>query len=252
VPGCHKPRPAACRPFVITPYTAGEDGALVPAMPEAGPCGERYERACVVVVDHVRKRSTGPCFPLTVVRCGTHRAGFTLYPPGHVPYGRIAVAPVAPDGRSSAEVQTGAAAFAGTMFEAALDAARGQGWSRECPGGSDRWWGTQGRRLEASIRVCGVSPQLQEPEREAQGAALRVELLLLREGASALLAAPGYRSRGQAVHRVLERLSEGPCVLQRLMKSGHLARLWGPPFSWDPGTARLSRLWFRGPGTDPE
>lgn len=249
MPGCHESRLAARRPFVITPYTEGEDGVLVPVMPEAGPCAERDGRACQVWVDHVRERSTGPRFPLTVAACGTHGLAFTLYPPGHVPYGRAAMAPVTPEGRAC----TGAAeaeAFAGTFFQAALDASLEQSWLRESPGGSERWWGTQGRRLSASVRVCGVWPELEEPRREAVAAALGVALLVLREGASAIKARPGYRSRGHAVRTVLERVWAGPCVLARLMASGHLVGLWGEPYSWDAGTAQLRRLSFPGLGAD--
>lgn len=34
-----------------------------------------------------------------MVQCRTHRRGLTLYPLGHVPHGRLAVAPVGLDGR---------------------------------------------------------------------------------------------------------------------------------------------------------
>jgi len=71
-----------------------------------------------------------------------HGHAFTLYPHGHVPYGREAIAPVALDGaplvaaaagamaereaRGSGRVGTAAAErFAPTCFKAALDAAAG-------------------------------------------------------------------------------------------------------------------------------
>lgn len=249
MPGCHESGPAARRPFVITPYAEDGDGVLVPAMPAAGPCAERDRLTCLVWVDHVRARSTGPCFPLTVATCGTHGLAFTLYPPGHVPYGRTVMAPVTPDGRASLGA-AGGEPFGGTFFQAALDAALGQEWARESPGGSERWWGTQGRRLSASLLACGVWPQLEEAQREAVAAALGVALVLLREGAGLIAARPGYRSRGQAVRAVLERIWAGPCVLSRLMASGHLVGLWGEPYTWDAGRAQLRRISFRGLGTD--
>ena len=92
----------------------------------------------MVWVDHVRERKTGPCFPLTVLVCGTHEVGFTLYPPGHVPYGRAAVARVAPDGRAIIDGPSGAEVFDGTVFAAALDASKGTAWDREREGGSER------------------------------------------------------------------------------------------------------------------
>ena len=217
-----------------------------PALPEVGPCSSRDQEACVLWVDHLRERKTGPSFPLTVLVCGTHEVGFTLYPPGHVPYGRVSVAPVAPDGRTIIDGPSGAQAFEGTVFAAALDASRGAAWDREREGGSDRWWGTQGQRVALALRICGVAPELGEAEREVVAAALGVELLHLREQAKRVAAAPGYRRRGQGVCAVLERLTEGPCVLSRLMASGHLAGLWGPPLRWDTQAARLRSWSFRG------
>ena len=37
--------------------------------------------------------------------CSVPRLGCTLYPPGHVPYGRVAVAPVSPTGEPVFEHQ---------------------------------------------------------------------------------------------------------------------------------------------------
>jgi hypothetical protein len=42
-------------------------------MPAAGPCSTLDLQACVLWVDHLRERKTGPCFPLTVLACGTLR-----------------------------------------------------------------------------------------------------------------------------------------------------------------------------------
>jgi hypothetical protein len=215
-------------------------------MPEVGPCSWRDREACVLWVDHLRERKTGPCFPLTVVICRTHGVCFTLYPPGHVPYGRAAVAPVAPDGGTIIDGPSGAEAFEGTAFAAALDASKGTAWDRERSGGSERWWETQRQRVALALRICGVAPDFGEVEREVVAAALEVELLLLREQAQRVAAAPGYRRRGEGVCAVLERLAEGPCLLSRLMASGHLAGLWGPPLWWDTRAARLRSWSFRG------
>lgn len=197
-------------------------------------------------VDHLRERKTGPCFPLTVLVCETHEVGFTLYPPGHVPYGRAQVAPVAPDGRAIVDLPRGAEAFEETVFKAAVCASKGAAWDRERAGGSEWWWGTQWRRQAVAVRICGVAPTLGETEREAVAAALGVELLLLREEAQRIASNPGYRSRGQGVSAVLGRLAIGPCLLSRLMAGGHLVGLWGPPLWWDTQAAQLRSLAFRG------
>ena len=205
----------------------------------------------MLCLDHLRTRKTGPCFALTVLRCLTHNRAFTLYPPGFVPYGRVAVAPVAPDGSAVVQAVVDAQAFAGTLFDAALDAAQGEAWPRQCEGGTDRWWGRQCRHVDAALSICGVAPTLLAPAREAQAAALDVPTLLLLEHAAAIAAAPGYRSRGRAVRAVLDRVPAGPCPLQRVLAAGHLAGLWGPPLLWEPGIGRLRCLSFRGDGTRP-
>ena len=148
-------------------------------MPAYGPCGLGAGDACHLVVDHHRPRKTGPCFPLAVLRCTTHGRAFTLYPPGHVPYGRRAIAPVAADGSlvraddldearprgaghevepDEQVVSPEALAFSGTVFDAALDAACGRIWQRDhLPGGTDRWWSTQGRWIERALLLLGLA-----------------------------------------------------------------------------------------------
>jgi len=116
--------------FVVTPYRTGPDGTFEPELPTEGVCAGQDRRPCKLNVNHRRERSTGPCFALTVMRCRPHRRGFTLYPPGHVPYGRIGVAAVAPDG-SPIHGSDGAERYRGTLFEASVDAAEQKAWHRE-------------------------------------------------------------------------------------------------------------------------
>lgn len=211
----------------------------MPALPDVGPCTRLDGPACCISLNHIRPRSTGPCFPVSVVRCATHGVAFTLYPPGHVPYGRKAIGSTAP-----AEGMTGAGTFVGTMFDASLDAAQGHPWSRESPGGSDKWWGTQGQHLQVATHLCGVAPEINKTLREMLASALKVRTLLLLEGSADVAAKPGYRSRGRAVGAVLEQLPSGPCAIERLSVAGHLIGYWGTPYVWDPGISRLRQLDF--------
>jgi len=211
---------------VVVPYRPGADGRLRPEVPGEGPCRGAAGGPCRLAEDHWRDRATGPCFPLLVMRCLTHRRGFTLYPPGHVPYGRDAIAPVSPDGQSAGG---GPDRFAGTVFAAALDAARGVPWPREGNGREEGYWPTMCRRLSDAEVWLGIAPGQSEKEREERAADLDVDLLPLLTGAAAIRAAPGYRSRGAAVVKVLGELPEGRPLLPHLLRAGHAAGLLGEP-----------------------
>src|ERR1700681_2138751 len=98
MPECHEFEAVARRAFTVTPYAADAEGVMVASMPSICPRHEAGDAPCCLWVDHHRDRKTGPLFALTVVHCGRHGRAFTLYPPGHVPYGRLAIAPVSSDG----------------------------------------------------------------------------------------------------------------------------------------------------------
>jgi len=136
-----------------------------------------------------RERKTGPGFGLTVMRCATHGRAWTLYPPGHVPYGRVAVAAVAPSGGSVTRVD-GTPSLAGTLHEAAEDAARGVRWpesSGECPATRR----TQGRRLRRVAALLGLLADTRTQERIAH--ALSSPLLVLRDASVAYAASRRWR-----------------------------------------------------------
>jgi len=248
---------AATRAFVVTPYVARPCGVLEAEVPREGVCRTAGGPACRIAVHHYRERVTGPCFPLTVVRCAVHGRAFTLYPPGHVPYGRRAVALVAPDGGEvvPAEASRGAdpvAAWSGTVFQAAVDAAFGRAWPRDGEGGPGApSWRTQRRHLARGARLLGVEPDLDETTRGQVARELGVVLLALRAGADRLRVRPGYRALGEAQLGVLLKLPASPATPRRLLVTGHLTRLWGPPHAWEPGLRALRRLPFRPFPTGP-
>lgn len=219
--------------------------------------------ACRICRHHFRQRKTGPCHPLEVVRCRTHAGAFTLYPPGHVPYGRQAVEPLAPDGgRLLGERTEGEPndpleqQLAGGLFDAALDAAAGRCWPR-CSerygdGGLARYWSGQGRLLGRCMVLTGVAEQQSAELRDHIADVLGVERMLLDEQAQAVLEAPGYRSRGRAVCAVLRAMRPSRLRYQRLSEAGRLAGLLGPALYWDQGRGVLVRVPFRLTGTrDP-
>ena len=109
------------RRFVCAPYGADERGRMRPVSPVAQcPWSESVE-SCRIGKKGFRKRKTGPQFPKEVLYCGGHRRHFTVYPMGHVPYGRVCMGPVDPGGYGL-EVGAGAGAagrfcrWRGTLF----------------------------------------------------------------------------------------------------------------------------------------
>ena len=70
-----------------------------------------------------RDRSTGPRHRVRVVRCRTHGVAFTLYPTGHVPYGRE---PVLGEPDEAGEVDGKS-----SVLGAAVAASRGERWPEE-------------------------------------------------------------------------------------------------------------------------
>lgn len=208
---------------------------------------------------HFRERKTGPCHPLTVACCRTHHHAFTLYPPGHMPYGRQAVVLLAPDGsppigEADRSSDTGLEMeIEGGLFDAALDAAAGRAWprcsERYADGGLERYWSGQGRLLEQSMELVGVAPGLCSDARSRIANVLSVERMLLDEQARAVRDAPGYRSRGEAVCAVLRAMPASRQRYQRLLEAGRLAGLWGVPWYRDPRCGSLLRTPFRVSGS---
>jgi hypothetical protein len=179
-----------------------------------------------------------------VARCAVHEVAFTVYPPGHFPYGRRALAPCTPAGQEPSEPERD---WSETVFAGAVDATQDQPWPREAIGGSDRWWSTQGRLLRLGLCLTGTHPDLADELRHRIAETLRVPALVLREQAAQIRMRPGYISRGEAVAVVLNRLAGG--VVRRLLIVGHLVGLWGRPLWWD-GVLRPIAA-FSSSGTDP-
>ncbi len=187
--------------------------------------------------DH-RPRKTGPQLPLVVARCHRHGVSFTVYPPGHVPYGRTAVAPVDLQGRRVEPTEPGSSiATSGTMWEAAADAATGLRWPET--GGARGSRRTQGRRLVATAALLGLRSEPRGRERVA--AVLGIATLTLHEAARRFSALIGWRERAQLLLGLLEQCLAGG-LSRALLAAGHLTGLWGRPSRWDPGGGRLRLL----------
>jgi len=252
---------------------------LVPERPDTCPWAEPGDAPCQIAYNHQRKRKTGPRFPLTVLTCSTHDHSFTLYPPGHIPYGRHAAAPCRPDGPLvMAEVpeeadaapadspdpdEAGDApsparrpAWEQTLFGAAFDAAAGRAWSRESPTFDPRRWRTQQDLLAFGATLLGIGSDLSTDQQLHIARQLNVPTLDVLDASQDYALAAGYRDRGRAILRVLLRLAARPRLAADLLAAGHIAGLWGRPSRWDPGgpgrRGVLRSVVFPGRGTGPQ
>lgn len=241
--GCTK-RPADARVFVVAAYHEDDSGRPAPDAPECCPRGGDGDE-CATARHKWRSRKTGPRHPLLVMKCRPHRVHFTIYPPGHVPYGRVPLVQLAPDGSELGDDGDIASRFADTYFEAGPDAARGDAWARECPGGTDRWWSTQLRRLRRACRVTGVEPELPPGLRERLAEVLDVDGAVLAAAVAGIEADGGYRARGRAVVSVLGALGPTWPTWWRLAEAGWLAGVWRRPVYASRGTPALLPTPFR-------
>jgi hypothetical protein len=224
---------------------------MVPVLPEVAPCNGQDGKHCRLFSDHDRPRKTGPRFPLQVMCCRTHGIAFTLYPRGHVPYGRERIAPVAVDGSPCYGTED-THRFAGTYFDAALQAAAGEAWPQDFqddhPSTIPRF-GTQLTRLARACLLTGVAPGLSEEHRAACAQVLAVPGQLLQETTQRIRDNPGYPSQGRAVCEVLAHLAMAPTLFERLASCGTAAGLWPPLHQWQPAVGLLQPTAFPWPGT---
>jgi len=206
----------------------------------------------VLVVHHLRERKTGPQIPVTVVQCRTHRRAFTLYPLGHVPYGRLAVAPVRLDGRVTfSTVGEASSAAAQPAWETtatlgpAFAAMRGETVKITDP----RWWATAAReRLDAGARLLGVDPALSDADGDAIALRLAIPRLVHRQAARAYATARGRAQRGSVLVGILPALGADACLLDRIFAAGAHAGLWGTVTRWDAASAGVRGQVFPGRG----
>lgn len=248
---CHG-RASRSRPFVQTPYVPDADGCFHAVLPQRCPfAAEDGVRTCDLRIRHLRARTTGPCFALTVVRCSTHPVrAFTLYPPGHVPYGRVAVTPSSASGTLLLDADTDKPAWELTLFQAVEAAAREERWADDSPAGDPRRRRTQGRWLEAAGLLTGVHPQQADAVREQLATRLGVATMTLRGAVKMSASASSWTTRADAVLLVTREARVTAGLADRLLVAGCLAGLWPPPLRWDPRTATLLDL-FRRPASPP-
>lgn len=218
------------QPFVQVAYGVGADGRVTADVPSRCGAGGEGAGSCSVTLHCRRERSQGPAHSLIVARCAAHRRCFTLYPPGWVPYVRRPVCDVSPAGYAARSDSA-----EGTIFAAAEDAAAGVLWPRSGAAVDQAVQRTQGRHLERTSVLLGVSGGLDERVREAMSAVLSVPLLTLLEARRSYAEAGTWRARGQCLVDVLGVIGARCQRPELWSEAGHTAGLWGRPSRWDPG-----------------
>lgn len=251
-------------PFATTVYEADTDGVLHPVLPSHCVFAARAE-TCSIFVDHYRSRKTGPRFPVAVVGCSKHPQGrYTLYPPGHYPYGYEQLVPYSPSGQLLVDATTRQPPWEATIFAAAVDAAGGERWPSE-----SRWFQrydprrrrTQDRRLELAGRLMGVHPAFDNGMRERIATRLGIATMRLHSGAGSWTRS--CKTRGTAIMAVLPALPLQASLLDRMSAAGAQSGLWAHPRRWDAARAtwiplassdsresehrRAATAWGRGP-----
>jgi hypothetical protein len=170
------------------------------------------------------------------MHCRTHRRAFTLYPLGHIPYGRVAVAPVGLDGE----------AVFSTESEPLTDGKRSPAWRTTRFGPvfaaiddqtvkltDPRWWATEPpERLAQSAALLGVHPALSVKAADAIAFRLEIPRLVLRQAAGDYERARGRAARGRVLVGVLGELGDA-CLLDRVLAAGACAGCWGTVTRWD-------------------
>lgn len=247
--------PRASRPFVTTPHDASPEAGLFSVVPERGPCWDGAI-PCRIRRHHRRRRKTGPPWGwVDVASCAVHRVAFTIYPPGHVPYGRVALVDLAPDGSEhrSDVTRAGTAAEAeaeatAVLFAAANDARDGRRWPRDDapdPPGAVR--SSQRRRVARAATLFGLVTG-KPPEASTSAAVTELPEGRLVEFAAKLSTSRSLVEWGKTVARVLGDLVKraGRALMDRLAVLGHVAGFWGRPYRWRslarPGPGQLIEL----------
>lgn len=236
--------------FVLAPYFPDlETGELVPEIPAQCSWTNGDTRPCRIGRKDTRDRCTGPCFPLWVLHCKVHGPHFTVYPPGHFPWGHEAVVQTPVDGGAQhvpiTEGQdTVPEILEGTMLGPVWEASQGRLWSSVCDRDEGTWRSVQVRKVADAARLVGIAGDVDDAGRDAVHAeVLGVPAQLLRDARRSVTQEPGLISRAKAVIRVVMAvIRTGGSFVYRLIVAGYRAGLWGRPLRWLSNLSRLLAL----------
>jgi len=223
-------RSASGRVYVVVEYRQrGPSEKITPCLPEVCPLHESGDPRCRLGIHHYRQRKTGPAFSLAVAICRTHQGGFTLYPGGWTPYSRKPLVQLTLD-CTPAKPDEGADTFSGTLFDAALDAARHYFWPKESEADSRTpRFSTQLRHLRWAATLFGIDSPASEALRQQLVELLQIPGQLLYDCTREIAAQAGGEARGKLISTILQAIPKTTVIFQKLAATGHLAGLWPRP-----------------------
>ena len=217
---------------------------MFPVLPTACPLHSTDDHDCRIRINHLRNRKTGPEFPLFVLVCKEHNIGFTLYPPGYYPHSRHTLAPVSPDGSLLVQ-QRDSHRFSGTLFDAPLDAAKGNIWHQESTENSlTPRLATQNRHLERIAGLFGIGEDSEPGQREEVSQILMVPGQLLYDSTVLLKNGCGTGNRGTIISRIVDQIPVYTTIFERLVEVGAGAGLWPTPLLCSPRHLTLNKTPF--------
>jgi hypothetical protein len=152
-----------------------------------------------------------------VIYCKTHDVYYTVYPPGHVPYGR---APVAAHGAGD-----GLERWRGTVFESMVS----QGWRRKYEYVGGRCWQTHRRWLRCGGKLLGLSGEVTVGE----GVAALLEIPLhVHAAARDRFSSGRVADECAALTNVLSAVAVTPRLWRQMMRAGRLTGMLGDAWEW--------------------
>jgi len=182
------------------------------------------------------------------MRCSRHRLAFTVYPAGHIPYGRVSLVALAPDG---SELAGGGS----SVLDAAADASAKKRWPRDGAPDDLAVATTQRRRIEEAAALLGLGVGAATPTTAA--AVLQLPEGRLVETARRLSESSDLVTVGREVKTLVAILARrgSRWLMDRFALLGHLAGWWGRPWRWLSRPPRLLALgeafWPRTRGRAP-
>jgi len=237
----------AVEPFVTAPYVADADGRMRPAVTVCECVKAKPGERCDVVGHGFRRRKTGPEFPVATYHCREHRRYVTVYPMGHVPYGRVRMAPVDergfPSGRTLEDnAEQLEERWCGSVWNAAVDAVRDKPWSRE---GTEietkepARYGTQRRWLRRCACLVGLAGAVKQRVAERLRNLLAIDGLEHERLRHEFPSTDRLAQRARLIVAVVVEQPLGDDLWWRWLAAGALGGAWGEARIFEPSVGRL-------------